>query len=103
MDFGQSGGESMLFRRAGPITLSAIRTLPALQGTRTGVIGPKGQSDSQREIVERLGEFLAKGEHWKSVCRKSQGDIFPGIEWQNGGPTWTCTWRPSLGSRITPD
>jgi hypothetical protein len=44
----------------------------------------KGQSNSQREIAERLGEFLAKGEHWKSVCRNPKGDIFPGdrmAEW----------------------
>jgi hypothetical protein len=38
----------------------------------------KGHSNSQREIAERLGEFLAKGEHWKSVCRNPTGDIFPG-------------------------
>jgi hypothetical protein len=44
----------------------------------------KGQSNRQREIAERLGEFLAKGEHWKSVCRNPTGDIFPGdrmAEW----------------------
>ncbi len=44
----------------------------------------KSQSSSQREIAERLGEFLAKGEHWKSVCRNPKGDIFPGdrmAEW----------------------
>ena len=44
----------------------------------------KSRSNSQREIAERLGEFLSKGEHWKSVCRNPRGDIFPGdrmAEW----------------------
>jgi hypothetical protein len=44
----------------------------------------KSQSNKRRQIAERLGEFLAKGEHWKSVCRNPKGDIFPGdrmAEW----------------------
>ena len=40
--------------------------------------------DKKKEIAERLGEFLAEGEHWKSVCKNPKGDIFPGdrmVEW----------------------
>src|SRR5205085_8140782 len=35
-------------------------------------------NDKKKEIREKLGEFLDKGEHWKSVCRNPKGDIFPG-------------------------
>jgi hypothetical protein len=41
-------------------------------------------SVKSNEIADRLGEFLAKGEHWKSVCRNPKGDIFHGdrmAEW----------------------
>ncbi len=53
----------------------------------------KGQSNNRREIAERLGEFLAKGEHWKSVCRNPQGDIFPGDR--------MAEWRTELESYVT--
>ena len=53
----------------------------------------KGQSNNrQREIAERLGEFLAKGEHWKSVCRNPKGDIFPGDR--------MAEWRTELESYV---
>ena len=53
----------------------------------------KSQTNSQREIAERLGEFLAKGEHWKSVCRNPKGDIFPGDR--------MAEWRTELESYVT--
>ena len=64
-----------------PYLLYAPYRLYKEQGQELSDLKSRG---SNREISERLGEFLAKGEHWKSVCRNPKGDIFPGdrmAEW----------------------
>jgi hypothetical protein len=62
-----------------PYLLYAPYRLYKEQGEKLAALSGKSH-----EIVEKLAEFLAKGEHWKSVCRNPRGDIFPGdrmAEW----------------------
>jgi hypothetical protein len=33
---------------------------------------------SNEEIIEKLGEFLAEGEHFKSICHDPNLQIWPG-------------------------
>jgi hypothetical protein len=67
MGGGQSSGNSMLYCGRGSNTYLSYAPyrLYKEQGAKLDALAARGN----KEIREKLAEFLVEGEHWKSICQ----------------------------------